>query len=102
MITMYCHAHHGTSKTLCLECENLLKYARQRIHACPFQEQKTTCAKCPVHCYKPVMREKIRKVMRYAGPRMLYKHPVLTIFHLVHGLRTQPAGTKRKGENEEY
>ena len=29
------------------------------------------------------MREKIRVVMRYSGPRMLFHHPILTIKHMV-------------------
>jgi hypothetical protein len=33
------------------------------------------------------MREKIRDVMRYAGPRMLLTHPVMAIAHLLDGLR---------------
>ncbi len=89
MILMYCHEHHGTSNGLCVECEELLKYANQRLDTCPFQEQKTPCVKCLVHCYKPAMREKIRKLMRYSGPRMIYKYPVLTILHLVDGLKAR-------------
>ncbi len=95
MIHMYCHTHHGTSGSLCVECEVLLTYAQQRILNCPFQEQKPTCSKCPVHCYKPVMREDIRKIMRYAGPRMLHTHPILALFHMLHGLKTAPATMKK-------
>jgi hypothetical protein len=85
MIMIYCHGRHKTAAGLCPECEGLLSYATQRIHNCPLKEKKTTCAKCQVHCYKPEMREKIRDVMRYAGPRMTYKHPFLTIHHLLDG-----------------
>ena len=35
------------------------------------------------HCYKPEMRERIRQVMRYSGPRMITKHPVAAIRHLL-------------------
>ena len=54
-----------------------------RLAKCPYQEDKTTCAKCPVHCYKPSRREQIRAVMRYAGPRMLLRHPRLAFYDLV-------------------
>ncbi len=57
MIGIYCQDRHGTGNGLCPECEVLRDYARQRLQKCPFQEGKTTCAKCPVHCYKPDMRE---------------------------------------------
>jgi hypothetical protein len=80
---------------LCLECSELLDYALARLDRCPFQDNKPTCAKCPVHCYKPDMREKVRVVMRYAGPRMLRRHPVLAVLHLVDGFRKTPDGPRR-------
>ena len=46
-------------------------------------ETKTFCSACKVHCYRPEMREKIRAVMRWAGPRMLFVHPVLAVRHLL-------------------
>ena len=68
---------------MCPECQDLLNYARLRSKKCPFMKEKTFCANCKVHCYKPEMREKIRQVMRFSGPRMLLYHPVLAIWHLV-------------------
>lgn len=98
MIEIYCHDHHGTRGELCTDCTALLDYAGLRLEKCPFQEHKTTCTKCPVHCYKPDMREQVRQVMRYAGPRMVYKHPVLAVLHiLVDSRRDKPvrAGPRR-------
>jgi hypothetical protein len=89
MIADYCRNHH-TNKHLCSDCEKLLDYALQRLKKCPYQDGKTTCAKCPMHCYKPEMRDSIRKVMRYSGPRMILKHPVLAIYHLIDSRRTIP------------
>ncbi len=99
MIHMYCRDHHGATETLCLECRELLEYAEARLARCPFQEGKTTCAKCPVHCYKPARREQVRAVMRYAGPRMPRQHPVLALWHLADGLRRQPL-RKKAGKTE--
>lgn len=82
MIYIYCNAKHGTHSSLCAECEELNDYAQSRLSRCKYGDNKPTCEKCPVHCYKPEMREKIRNVMRFAGPRMIYKHPVLAIKHL--------------------
>jgi len=90
MIDLYCRQQHGGRGGPCAECRELRAYALQRLQTCPFQEGKTTCAKCPVHCYKPVMRERIRHVMRCAGPHMIYRHPIMTIGHLLDGLRQQP------------
>lgn len=94
MIAIYCRAHHGTSGALCAECAELLHYALCRLDRCPFGADKTTCAKCPIHCYKPSMRQKVKEVMRYAGPRMIYRHPYLAVRHLLDGLRRsqQPPG----------
>jgi len=82
MIDLYCHGMHNTRQGRCEACERLLAYARQRMAACPLRERKTTCAKCPIHCYQAAQREEIRRVMRYAGPRMILHHPILTLFHL--------------------
>lgn len=96
MIDIYCHGQHGTKDNLCTECRELLNYVMRQLDRCPFQEGKTTCVNCPAHCYKSDMREKIRAVMRYAGPRMLYQHPVLTLFHYIDGRRKEPIRPRRK------
>lgn len=83
MIALYCKKKHGTKKTLCAECQELNAYARMRSDKCPFMETKTFCANCKVHCYKPAMREKIREVMRFAGPRMMFHHPVAAMYHVI-------------------
>lgn len=82
MIRLYCRKNHKT-KELCSECAELDIYARERSDRCPFMENKTFCSNCKVHCYKPEMREKIRKVMRFSGPRMMLYHPVMAIMHLI-------------------
>lgn len=82
MIEIYCKAHHK-SKQLCEECQDLYDYAIQRVNHCPFMETKTFCSNCKVHCYKPEYREKIKEVMRFAGPRMLFVHPILAIKHVI-------------------
>jgi predicted amidophosphoribosyltransferase len=87
MIAMYCRDQHGSADDLCGGCRELLDYAYCRLDRCPFGADKTTCAKCPIHCYKPAMRERVREVMRYAGPRMLLRHPMLALRHWLDGLR---------------
>lgn len=83
MIALYCRKKHGTKGTLCPECAALNGYARQRSDKCPFMETKTFCSNCKVHCYKPEMREKIRIVMRFSGPQMIFHHPVAAILHVI-------------------
>lgn len=82
MIRLYCRDFHGGRRLLCAECDELLTYAEQRLAKCPFSEEKPTCVSCPVHCYEVEMRELVQVVMRYAGPRMLLRHPILALLHL--------------------
>lgn len=67
---------------LCAECSQLLEYAHNRLDHCKFGENKPTCKKCPIHCYKPEMKQKMREVMRWSGPRMILYHPIDAIKHL--------------------
>jgi hypothetical protein len=82
MIKMYCRGFHSGGRELCRDCGALLEYAWQRLRKCPFSGNKPTCAKCPIHCYSAQMRSRIISVMRYSGPRMLFRHPVLALSHL--------------------
>ncbi|MCF7974229.1 MAG: nitrous oxide-stimulated promoter family protein [Phycisphaerae bacterium] len=87
MIRLTCRDKHG-EKDLCADCDALLSYALGRLQACPFQETKPTCAKCPIHCYKRDMRDRVTAVMRYAGPRMIRRHPWMALRHVWDNLRT--------------
>ena len=96
MIYLYCNAKHGENGgSLCPDCQDLLDYASERLKNCPFQESKSTCAKCIVHCYRPVYRQKLRAVMRFSGPRMLTRHPALAVMHLFDSLRKPPQLKKK-------
>jgi hypothetical protein len=95
MVRLYCrgHGHHGAhdcSEGLCADCGTLMEYARRRLARCVFGDAKPTCANCVVHCYSAAMREQVRMVMRRAGPRMLLRHPLLGIRHLLGGRRAVP------------
>ena len=90
MMHLFCQDHHGSVTGLCCDCEDLLAYARQRLEICPFQERKPACNLCEVHCYSAKQRERVKEVMRYAGPRMLLRHPVLALRHLLDKRRPIP------------
>jgi hypothetical protein len=84
MIQIFCSYRHGTGgKLLCPPCSELLDYAKERLNKCPYGENKGACSKCKIHCYKPDMRKQITEVMRYSGPKMITKHPLLAIDHLL-------------------
>ncbi len=87
MIKIYCKGRHRQRTQLCRECEELLAYAKKRLNNCVFGIKKPTCEKCSIHCYKPAMRNKIRAVMRYAGPRMIFVHPIDALKHLIKSRR---------------
>ncbi|CCN34009.1 conserved hypothetical protein [Vibrio nigripulchritudo POn4] len=87
MIEIYCKAHHSQP---CTDCHSLESYAETRLDRCPYGENKPTCNCCPIHCYKPEPKEKMRIIMRYSGPRMLLHHPILAIRHIIHEKREVP------------
>ena len=100
MLELYCRDKHAGGRTLCAECGELLDYAYQRLACCPFQGSKPTCAKCPIHCYQPQYRERIKAVMKYAGPRMPLRHPILAARHLLDKFRKPPrAATRHKAQD---
>ena len=102
MIRMYCRRHcrqqghngktdqinRTDTSLLCPECATLLDYALRRLDSCRFGNGKPSCRKCPVHCYRADMRERIRTVMRWAGPRMIFRHPIAATRHLLRELRS--------------
>ncbi len=88
MVSLYCRAHHAASGAdLCGACQDFLDYAKRRLSKCPYGDGKPTCSNCPVHCYKPAQREVASQIMRFAGPRMLIRHPLLAIAHKLDGFR---------------
>ena len=101
MIELYCSRHHRPRAGLCPECQKLLEYSDARLDRCPFGDEKPTCAKCRVHCYAPQMRETIRQVMRFSGPRMLARHPVMAIRHSIDGRRKAGKGGRKAEDGSE-
>ncbi|MDO5291481.1 MAG: nitrous oxide-stimulated promoter family protein [bacterium] len=96
MVKIYCKGNHDHKEGLCSECNELLEYAKLRASKCPFMEEKTFCNNCRVHCYKPEMRAKVKEVMKYAGPRMLFVKPHLVVLHGYYSLKTKIQNKKRK------
>jgi hypothetical protein len=95
MVQLYCHGHaHArgarAAQELCPDCAATLRYASRRLERCIFGDAKPNCADCTVHCYRADMRENIRAVMRWAGPRMLLRHPIMTVTHMLAGRRPAP------------
>lgn len=85
MIEIYCLKKEG-NRALCDSCAELIEYSHARLDHCPHGEKKPTCRKCPIHCYRPDMKERMREVMRYAGPRMMVYSPIDAVRHLLREL----------------
>ena len=90
MLHLYCRGHHEMLEGPCASCAGLGRYADARLERCPYGETKPTCATCPIHCYRSDRRQEMKAVMRYAGPRMLLRHPILALRHRMDDMAASP------------
>lgn len=108
---IYCRGNHGDVRrvplasegaalgvygrktpVVCDECTGLLAYAEKRRAFCP-KDPKPFCSHCDTHCYQPEMREFMRDVMRYSGPRaVLHGHAIDSAKHLIASHRQRKQG----------
>ena len=88
MIRLYCRDLHNPGGRTCRACQELLAYTELRIHKCPHEDRKPSCAKCQIHCFRADFRQQMKVVMRHAGPRMLWRHPWLSVLHYLDSLRS--------------
>jgi hypothetical protein len=98
MVRMYCRGHgheRAAGAPTCAACGALRDYASRRLERCLFGDAKPACSHCVVHCYRADMRERVREVMRWAGPRMLLRHPLLAVRHLIDERRPAPRLPRR-------
>lgn len=83
---------------VCDECADLLRYAEDRRARCP-KHPKPFCSHCDTHCYRPAMREQMREVMKYSGPRSILRgHAIDSIRHLVESRKAKRASTSPGAE----
>ena len=94
MVRLYCDRNHYKNGSLCDSCSELTEFANDRINRCVFQNDKPVCSECQIHCFRHDMREKIKVVMRFAGPRMIYSHPIIGIRHLIDKRRFKDINVK--------
>lgn len=100
MIKIYCKGHKHSGRP-CQSCSELIEYVDQRIERCPLMETKTYCNNCKIHCYKPDMKIKIKEVMRYSGPRMLFSHPIMVIDHVYQEIKHKSKNKVNESKKEE-
>lgn len=78
---------------VCEECADLLRYAEDRRARCP-KDPKPFCSHCDTHCYRSAMREQMREVMKYSGPRSIVRgHAIDSVKHLIEGRKAKRAST---------
>jgi hypothetical protein len=96
--SVYCRSHHRGKQDAvapalprqdglgldrfryCPECREFLEYAVTRRLKCPL-DPKPTCKHCPVHCYRPGHREKVREIMRFSGRRLILRGRLDLLWH---------------------
>lgn len=101
MIKMYCLANHHGDGILCNECNQLSAYAEKRLLACMYGEIKPVCKHCPVHCYSPAMRGQMKQVMKWAGPRMIFRKPFFAVMHYIDNLTAEKPKKKPAGKQNQ-
>ena len=82
MLRIYCEGLHSTHGSLCESCAAIVDYADKRVERCHWGPNKPACSQCTTHCFVPEKRQRIREIMRYSGPRMTTRHPILALLHL--------------------
>jgi hypothetical protein len=97
MIRIACGGQHDTPPgELCAACAGLLDYVKARLERCPYGTEKPTCRQCPIHCYRPDERARIKAVMAFAGPRMLLRGDLTALKHLLHDRKGAPPPPKKR------
>jgi hypothetical protein len=80
MIALYCKKQHHSIE-LCQQCQIVYEYATKRLNRCPYQNKKPACKNCTIHCYNPTMRDQIKIIMRFSGPKMIWSYPMYSLLH---------------------
>lgn len=89
LFKIYCAHEHADkaegieNDSLCPSCRVSLDYSLERTLTCKLKGSGQLCSSCPVHCFEPDQRENIRKIMRFSGPRLIWKSPLLAIRYVL-------------------
>lgn len=97
--SVYCKVHHRLSEKsplapdlfggdalkvekyrVCDLCRDFLHYAINRRLHCPL-DPRPVCKHCPVHCYKPHYRDKVREIMRFSGKYLMLRGRIDLLWH---------------------
>lgn len=83
--SIYCRAHHAdrpkNSAGMCAECSATISFTHDRAANCPNNHQGN-CQDCAIKCNRGNQQQRIRAIMAYAAPRMMVRHPLMTLEYL--------------------
>lgn len=68
----------------CNDCRTLLRDAIDRRLRCPL-DPKPACRDCPHHCYAKPQRVAMRRIMAFAGPRLIRRGRFDLVWRLYFG-----------------
>lgn len=82
---IYCRGNHDAAArgddAMCAWCREAIEDTLERALACP-HGHKHNCEDCETHCQRGEAQQNIKVIMRYAAPRMVVRHPVMTFGYL--------------------
>jgi hypothetical protein len=78
---------------LCEECAAHLRYGEARRAYCP-KDPKPFCAHCDSHCYTSDEAEWQRQMMRFSGPRSMWRG------HMIDGLKHMREAKRHRADQE--
>lgn len=82
---IYCRGNHGAAAreddVMCSWCREAIEGTLERATACPYGHEHN-CEDCETHCQRGEAQENIKRIMRYAAPRMVVRHPIMTFGYL--------------------
>lgn len=89
--SIYCAAHHVDAPKnphgMCAECAATIAFTHDRASNCP-NGHTGNCADCAIKCNRGEQQQRIKAIMKYAAPRMLFKHPLMTLEYALKKLRS--------------
>lgn len=82
---IYCRGNHDAAlrgaDAMCPECREAIERTLDRATACPHGHNHN-CEDCETHCQRGESQQQIKRIMRYAAPRMAFRHPLMTATYL--------------------
>ena len=74
----------------------LVMKAFRHAERCPHSFYKTFCHQCPTTCYKLTDLEQIEPIMKYAGRKIMMKHPIMGLKFVINLLMAKNLINKNK------